>query len=277
MSNCPDRETLERLLNEELDPKMNTDILSHLSVCDSCRNTVKCYMEEEVNLLEKLFEERIVSESKGAWVSQSSNRCLSRALLLAYSSSCLNGEQAKAVESHLETCNKCLRNLIALQSAAAATLDLDLDLSDMAPAAPSMDKPRIGMFDLVLKVKNDMLELLRHTGEVLSAAPGLAVVRGSAKPTSNSIVVREDFDHIDLSLEIAVPKDFTQKQSSMRISLMNKSNERFLPGTKVSLVGPKSNWEGTTDEEGIVEFSGITVGRYQMVCEGETIASITIE
>ena len=110
MKKCPDEDTLKQLIEGSLTEEITSDILSHLSLCNRCKDAVRCHLEEESALLQSLSTGPHVHDEQAL----RTQKCLSRSGLLAYLLECLTEEQNRIVEVHLNECDRCLRTLIAL-------------------------------------------------------------------------------------------------------------------------------------------------------------------
>lgn len=266
MENCPERETLEKFLNFELTEEMNENILLHLSLCDNCRNIIGSLISEEKNLIKLLLAAPTGHKQKRL---ASSEQCLSKGLILAYASHCLNEDQLKLVESHLENCDNCLNELINLQKALSLPADLKLDISGLRESED--------VLEIILKAKDNLLDLIRHTGELLSLKPQLGAVRGKEPEKAGSIIIRKDFKDRDLSIEITIDKEMTESGGVARLSIMKLSTEEFLSGIDVALTGEDTHLQGITNKEGVIEFSGIRLGKYDIKIAGESVGLIIFE
>jgi hypothetical protein len=274
LDRCPEKEVLEKFLNHELADDMNDNIFSHVQLCDNCKNTIKCLLSDERNLLKSLFNEPVSSEDRKV---QPSDACLSKAAILAYANECLGKNQLKLVESHLEKCDNCLNSLIVLQKSMALPLEVEFDTTAVLAAHKEAKKSRADILEIALKVKNDILELINHTGELLSLTPQLGTVRGEGQQTEQSIVIRKDLKDKDLSVEITVNKELVENQNNVKVSIMRLSIEEFIRGMDVSLSGKDVSQHGQTNEEGIAEFCCDKKGTYAINIAGVEVSLLTIE
>ncbi len=246
---CPEKEVLEKFLNHELTDDMNDNIFSHVQLCDNCKNAIKCLLSDERNLLKSLFNELVPSEDNKVQLSEA---CLTKAAILAYASECLDQYQLKLVESHLEKCDNCLNSLIELQKSMALPLEVEVDTPALPAAHEKAKALRDDILEIVLKVKNHILELINHTGELLSLTPQFGTVRGEEQEIEQSIVIRKDLKDKDLSVEIIVNKELVKNQNNVKVSIMRRSTEEFIQGIDVSLSGKDVSQRRKTNKEGIV-------------------------
>jgi hypothetical protein len=271
---CPEKEILEKFLDYDLSEEMTKKIFSHLQLCDNCKHTVRCLLSDEKKLLHSLFKEPVSYKSKGV---SSTEKCFSKAAILAYAKECLNENQLKLVESHLEKCDNCLNELINLQRSMALQPDLELDISALKQEQTDVAEPKTDVLTIILKLKDNIFELIRHTGELLSLTPQYDVVRGKEIKAEDSIVIRKDFKDKDLSIEITMNKELVDYENNVKISLMKLSTEEFVPGVSVSITGKNIHQQGKTDDNGIIEFYCHIKGKYDISITGNKISSITIQ
>jgi len=270
MERCPDKETLEKFVDYVLTKEMNENILSHLSICDRCRDKVVCLLSEEQDLLKTLLSGSVSGKCK---ITLAPVGCLSKAAILAYAGKCLDEDQLRLVESHLQKCDNCLSALLRVQRSMDLTADLDLNMSVMK-AALGMETH---VLEIVLKTKDKFIELLRHTGELLSLTPELGTVRGKEEREDKPIVIRKDFEERDLSIEITLQRELVESEETIAISVMKLSNEEFLTGLAVELSGKAVCQKEKTTQYGIVEFYGMRQGKYDIKVAGEYVALLIIE
>ncbi len=275
MKKCPDKGTLEKFLNSELSSESSQDILSHLSTCDMCKTTIKKLFLEENKLLSVLLTQPSDDKDK-ALVRES--KCLSRAAILAYASECLNEEQTKIAESHLEKCDYCLNELINIQKLLNSSTEVDLDMSALTTEKSNLAEAMSGILEIILKARNELLEVVKYNGELLSLRTQLSPVRGKEQVGKDTIVIRKDFRDKDLSVEITAPKKLDKSGAKLKISVMKLSTQEFISGADVSLLSKNIiSQKEKTDEGGMVEFCGIRNGKYNIKLQGENVAFINIE
>lgn len=272
MDRCPDKETLEKFLDHELNDEMNENIFSHLQVCDNCKNTIRSLLSDKKSLLGSLFKEPIYHKNKKL---SSSGRCLSKAAILSYAQKCLDENQLKLVESHLEKCDNCLHRLIELQKTMTLPSEIELDVTALAGTERRVVRTGIDILEMVFKIKENVLELIRHTGELLTLRPQFGAVRGEELKTDSSIVIRKDFKDLDLSVEIIVNKELIESEVVLIVSIMKLSKEEFIQGVDVSLSGDGTYQHRKTDEDGIIKFHGVKEGKYDINIGRQRIVLIT--
>lgn len=270
MKKCPDKETLDLFVDNGLTEEMNGNILSHLSVCASCREKVGCLLSEEQSLLRSLLTEPVRRKHD---VTSAIHGCLSKRSILAYADKSLKEDQLKLVESHLQKCDNCMFELLRLQHAMNSLTDLDLDMSVLK--AEDISLPGVGkqVLEIVLKGRDKFIELIGHNGELLSLAPQFNAVRGEEEKEERPIVIRKDFTDRDLSVEVTINREVEESGAAVSISLMRLSSEEFLSGIDVELSGREMHQRRTT-EGGLAEFYSIKSGSYVLIINGELTSNM---
>jgi hypothetical protein len=232
-----------------------------------------CLIRNERNLLHSLFK-------PGYYIKKELppfEKCPSKMALLAYTVECLDNKQLKLIESHLEKCDKCLIELIELQKKLPLPSEIELNMSVLKEKKKETIRKPKDVLDIVLKIKDNILELINHTGELIHLTPQLDTVRGKEHKQENAIVIRKDFKDKDISIEITLNRGLDRSGNNLKISLMKLSTEDFMSGIDVLISGMGRQLKEKTNEEGIVEFHGIKAGYHKIKVLYDIITSISIE
>lgn len=273
MEECPSKELLNKFIDEDLNEEMNEQIFAHLEICDNCLWQVVCLLSEEKGLITSLLASPIRQKILKP---VSSQRCPSKPLLLAYAGKALLDNDEKLVETHLEQCDHCLRELIRLQTLMVSRMNLDLDLP-LPKEKTSLLSPDFSPLEIILRIKNNFIELLKQTGELITPVPQLGLVRGEMKSQDNPIIIRKDLKKRDLSIEVKIKPKLIKSSGTIGISLLRISDEEFLSERDVSLVGKEGSLKARTNKEGFVEFSDLKPESFKIVVEGEDTVFLSIE
>ena len=272
MDKCPEKELLEQFLGNELSEEMNEEIFLHINICKKCNDIVMCLIRDERNLLHSLLTFTRYREKEIPF----SAKCLSKLTLIAYCAESLDKKHSKEVESHLEECDKCLTEMIELQRSLTLPSQVELDMSILKDLKTENYQPAISLFDIVLKIKGDILELIEHTGDISLLTPQVGAVRGKKHERKSTIAVRKDLKDRDLSIEITIVRDLDKPGNYIKISLMRLRTEKFISARAVSISGMGLHQKVITNEEGTAEFHGINMGQYKIDIFNGIIVSINI-
>ncbi len=270
---CPEKEVLQQFVGDELADDMNESIFSHLKSCDKCRDMVKLLLSEESELLGSLLDKTVFHKEKKSVLSE---KCIPKTAILAYACECLDENQLKLVESHLDKCDNCLNNLMELQSSLTSPEEIELDTASLIEADKGDERSDIDILEIVLQLKDNLLELVSNTGKHLRLSPEFGEVRGAETDTENAVVIRKDFKNKDLSVEVTIDREIKENKNNFKVSIMKLSSEEFLPNTEVILSGKDIRKQVKTDNSGTAEFHCISKGNYDIHIMDEKVSSITI-
>jgi len=270
---CPDNDTLALFLDQGLTGLQNDQIMDHLEQCNECLKKVTSMKKEERNLIASLCELSPKKIQKGI----RGKECLENGILWAYAEGSLPAERQEQVEDHLQTCDYCLEAYMDVHEYVPFS-GIEINIASELGRLRKKVKPS-GILELVLKIREKSLEVLRHTGELLVELVPQAAVRGGRgkkrTATTDKVSVRNDFKDTGISVEITVEKGTGRGISSLKVSVMDLTEEEFLEGITVSLASGKRILENRTDREGIVEFQNIPLGKYVLKLlnrEGQQLA-----
>jgi anti-sigma factor RsiW len=104
---CLDTETLCMHLDDELDTRTQRDVAEHLSGCRSCMDRLTRLRAHEALQRRALLRERSAPAQGHA--------CYSAEELSAYASGQLTSQEAEPFERHLQGCDMCLREVMAIR------------------------------------------------------------------------------------------------------------------------------------------------------------------
>ena len=257
---CPDDDTLALFLEQGLTESQNDQIVGHLEQCDECLQKVASMRNEERNLIASLCKLPPKKIQKGI----RGKECPEEGILWAYAEGSLPAERQEQVEDHLHACDYCLEAYMDVHEYVPLS-GIEIDIASELGRLRKKSKPS-GMLELVLKIREKSLEVLRHTGELLVGRVPQAAVRGGRGKkktvTTDKVSVRKDFEDTSTSVEITVEKGTGRGISSVKVSVMDLTEEEFLEGITVSLASGKQILEMRTDREGIAEFQNISPGEY---------------
>lgn len=278
MNTCPDKETLERLLEGELDDTTMNDVMNHLSRCAVCKRIVDSLIGDDELFLPSLS--RIKPGTTKRHSPPYGEKCLSPLLLLAYITDSLSKEQLTRVESHLATCDHCIVQLQKIQKQHMTPGELNLDLSCLDAAEEESERLEAKILSIVLRAQHGILELIRQTGQLLVPPVPVHSVRGqgvSEAADEGTFTIRKDFPDKDLSLEVTVRKGFSGGSTSVAVSAMAFSTEGFSEGMEFVLSGSGREDVRKTGEYGVVEFSDVSKGHYAIRDKTGDVVSLVIE
>jgi hypothetical protein len=270
---CPDNQTLALFLEHGLDEPQKEGVFAHLTQCGKCRQRVKAMVEEEYKLIASLLEFPLERETKAP----RGKECPHRAILWSYAEGGLRKEHLQWVESHLETCDDCVQDLLGIQKLlelpviefnTESVLSTIGEGSGIGKTVRDRVKGKLkGGLELVLQMQERSLEVLQYTGELITARPQIAVRSSKQKEIEearvhNTVCVRKDFEETRTSFEITVKKKANRNNATVKVSVMNLDTEEFLDGIMVHLTSQDRSEERRTNKAGEVEFENVSSGEY---------------
>jgi len=105
---CLDTEVLCMHLDNELDARMHAEVTEHLRTCQRCADGLRALTEHDAWLRSALPSPRTPEAHRRA--------CYSAEELSAYASGLLTSQEETRCEQHLQTCDVCLGEVMALSS-----------------------------------------------------------------------------------------------------------------------------------------------------------------
>jgi hypothetical protein len=264
--NCINEETIERLLDSDLDEKEMEGVSAHLAQCEICLENVMAVAASDKELLNRL-------KGSGQAVPHMSPKggCLSKKLLLGYVADGLDDAYTKLVESHLKECNSCLVQMTELQKKYLKEAEFAFDTEAMISAYKEVHHEDI--LTIVLKdVGSRIFEVIETTGTILATHfPAMESVRGKEPPSEgNAVHIRKDFPDRNISAEVAVKKGETPDTCDIRLSLMRMKGNEVIGATeplKVLIKGGDVEDTAVTDGNGETEFKCMPLGDYSIMLD----------
>lgn len=193
--------------------------------------------------------------------------CLSGERLAAYVDGRLDPEEREVVESHVARCDRCLEEVALLmrvvgEEARLADTPVPERVVARAEALIAERCRRPSILELVVKLKEDLVAVIRTTGEILSGELAQPVpVRGRARPAKRALV-RKTVEDTDATVEVE------SRPGAPVIRVMLESTETHEPrhGVRVDLAGP-SETETRFTESGLADFGPREPGCYRIGIE----------
>ena len=264
MKQCPDNETLTTFLDYSLDDDQNNFVIEHIQECSECRDKIETMIKDEKELFTALFDlptEKPYKDSVG-------EKCPQMERMWSYAEGDIQVEQQVQIEEHLHTCDDCLNHFMEIQKELLQS-QLEFDTAGVLSAieeAHSNERTTGIILELIIKIGERSLEVIRYTGELIVSQPRLAVRGGEQKEKSKSsedtVCIRKDFEDTGTSVAITVRKGNMRDTVSINVSVMNIMTEEFLEGILVSFSQQGQSMERITDRDGEIEFIDILHGEY---------------
>lgn len=162
--------------------------------------------------------------------------------LANYMSGTLPHPEQESIESHLAACALCVDELVTLHKLAGVEAPeiVPQRLIDRAMALVQSPTAEQNIFDLVVRMVKDSIELVRTSGQWMNPAMALpAGVRGKAQPAATTILqVEKDVGELKVAVEVelveaghcqvavAVKDGNGNVVDNLRVSLLSQGREQ---------------------------------------------------
>ena len=206
VSSCPGFLKLSSFLDDELDEIDKTTAKLHFQSCPSCAGQLKQLEAAETLLIRRLVDAMVFNERAHQ------ENCLTPEVMMSYFHDVLSVEEKQQAESHLDTCDRCLREL---QSLAKAETQLRDSRQETLPeslrrrveglwAKSEIGKEPLGR--LVVRLAKEGIEIVRDAvfppemalQEVFASAGAYRTAEKSLLP--QRVLLKKDLPGIRLSL-----------------------------------------------------------------------------
>jgi len=188
--------------------------------------------------------------------------CPDDELLASYSGGLLDGLAKDQLESHLADCEICLD---ALTSACVATADPHLEPVPQRVIERAMglipDKQRSeGVFDLVVRLARDSLELVSTSMRVVPLATAGAIRGKRHPPKASSVKVEKELKRVSLFVEVE-----PLGGGLCQVSVTVKDGQESVAGAvRLNLISQGRQQASFLARRGSATFDRVTPGEYRL-------------
>ncbi len=272
---CISAELIERLFDSDLDDQERENIFSHLAECDLCTEKAMAFAAFEKGLIKNLTSLRKRSPSH----LRKKEGCVSKKILLGYVVNGLPQAEMVSVETHLESCDACLKEMMRIQEGHLKEVELEFN-TETLQRIPVSGKTSL-IISLLEDIKKHIFEVVQTTGTVLKSPLPIEAVRGRGRIVKTAAIhIRKDFIDKGTSAEVTVKKGNKPDTYSLKLSLMNLEDNEItsaLKSASVHLSGGGLEKEALTDNEGEVTFKNLPLGEYKIVLDSGIEVAINIQ
>jgi anti-sigma factor RsiW len=266
---CPDAQTLSMYLDGELAPTARATIEGHLVSCCVCRQQVRRW-----ETIEQALENSLNQHTKSRFM-MGENPCARHAELSGYISGMLSPQEQQVVEEHLQRCDACLAEVMALRHTRSLLAQEQL-LSPPQPLVQRVRQEIIGtdpsqtirpMARIVIEIVRSGLKLLESSR--LSPTTGLQVTTLQlpaaafrAAPKSDAqgqaVEILESMGELEVRITLIRDDDATAS-----CSLAVQKQDKPLPQARVTLrKGGRTVYSRKLSPDGQVNFPRLNAGEY---------------
>jgi hypothetical protein len=258
---CPENEILLRFVDG--DPNStNSAVQRHIEQCARC--------QQEIDSIRTLDESVRKILSAGPLFPVAEEKCPDGMLLAAYLDGKLSTAERNLMERHLSRCDVCLDEFVAAaerfdllsknrQSIPANLLRKAVDLEQ--PGKPQTLPETETAFDIVLRVLEDAVELVKSWGDWVQPLPAQARVRGRPPALrQGGVLLEKEIGSYKVELDV-------EQIKSMRCQIGIKLNEKQgKPAEDVRVILSTGKYElgSYLTRQGRAVFDEIPPGEYDL-------------
>jgi hypothetical protein len=176
----------------------------------------------------------------------------------------LSEEESTKVKQHLIRCHSCLEALVLnfrLRDATLSEVPEELISSIQKLLTPKEESPSL---EIVLRLKEKLLEMLNVTGDVLvgqELVPAPVLRSRSIKEFKDEVTVLKDFK--DIRVEVKIENKGGNK-FSLSIIVKQKDTQNILKDLRVTLIKKDLELESYITDSGSVTFEHVLLGKYKV-------------
>lgn len=191
-----------------------------------------------------------------------SRSCLSEIELGSYVEGNVSPETARASEEHLSRCALCREELRAAEVILSPGDGPEIHgpPENIMRRAVDMFPGKSGMFDIVLRLLRDSIEILRnsHAIHVLAPAPAPSV-RGIKIVRPNMIILTKSFEDIEIELNV---EKVLGDLCNVKVFAVDVNTKSLVNNLRIELVSAGRELESSFLKNGESVFEDIRPGRY---------------
>lgn len=201
-------------------------------------------------------------------------------LIVCFTEGKLDSSELDAVKKHLLSCTVCADNFkAAIEISSPGELRAPEELVSKVKSLPLHEAVAIAALEIILNIKNNILELLRTNGDVLvgqELVPAPVLRSRNIKDFKDEVFLFKDFENV--RVEIKVEKK-SAHSFNLELSVKNKQTAQSIPDIRITLLNNQIELESYVIGIGKVRFEDIALGSYSIWVLGleEKLAEIVIE
>lgn len=213
--------------------------------------------------LERLI--RALYKKRASRIGQSFQKHPDEEVFACYCDGKLSNDEARLFKQHLLVCNTCSLKLGLSIGAGEAREESAVPQAALSRARALLDEGQKNLLlEVVLKVKEKMLEIISTTGEVLVgqelvAAPLLR--SRNIKDFKDEVTIFKDFKDIVVELKI---ENKGASYFDMTVVAKKKDDHKVIKDLRVTLFKEAKELESYIASTGLVTFEHVLLGKYRV-------------
>lgn len=172
-------------------------------------------------------------------------------------------EEAEELKAHLTRCEDCVE-AVGLNLTSRDALDNDLPVELVNFAREKMGVKDAPALEIVLRLKEKMLEVISATGEILlgqEMVPAAVLRSRNINEFKDEVVILKDFK--DISVQIRV-ENKSGKYFNLNIQAKRKESKEVIKDLRITLFKEDIELESYLDDSGSVIFEHVLLGKYKV-------------
>jgi hypothetical protein len=172
-------------------------------------------------------------------------------------------EEAEAFKVHLTRCEDCAE-VVGLSLTSSNTPDNELPVRLVNLAREKFGVKDAPALEIILKLKEKMLEVLSASGEILLGQEMLpaAVLRSrNINEFKDEVVILKDFKDIRVQIKI---ENKSGKYFNLNIQAKSKQGKEVIKDLRVTLFKEDIELESYLNDSGVVIFEHVLLGKYKV-------------
>jgi hypothetical protein len=189
------------------------------------------------------------------------NQCISETELGAYIDGTLTEEKKNVIEKHFVHCSKCWNEFIAVRQVMTVKNGPEEEVPErVIRSVVSMFPSKSSIFDIVLKLARDTVEVIQHSVDfsMPETVPAYAL-RGDKDTTPGMAVLKRSFDEITVELHI---EKMQENLCNIRVAVEDLTSGDLLNTLRLELVSGGRELSSSRLEKGEAVLEDISTGLY---------------
>lgn len=224
-------------------------------------------MDNNIEDIIKQTYKRIKEQRKDTPV----GNCLSDEDMVCFTDNVLNKNEKDRFLAHIISCNKCAQKLKDHYAIIKAVESKEILGAPEYLVQRAEDlvygKVKQNVLDIVLEVKEKIIQVIRTTGEILQEslgpqpAPAYVLRTPKKEAVENEVRISKDFNNLAVDVEI---ERHEPESANIVVRLTDKASKKRAVGFRVSLIKGDRELESSLVEEGRVKFEEIKLNDYKI-------------
>ncbi len=112
--------------------------------------------------------------------------------------------------------------------------NINLDLSELSQNDEHQQSEDDSVLEITLKVKENILELLRHSGGKLSFLPQAEPFENNVEILNEKLILEKNFNTLNMSLKIAINRNLNYPDPPITVSAVESNTEMIVSDLALS-------------------------------------------